>query len=189
MPRWKHTAATVPVPAAGLRVGIVADTHSAPHPALPARIAALDPALLLHAGDIGRDDVIDELEELRPTFAVRGNIDGNARPDSILLDFLAPDGARVLRLLLLHIAVYGPRLRKDAATRARRHGAQLVVCGHSHVPLIAKDRGLYVFNPGSVGPRRFQLPITLGVLTLSPDGAIDLWHVDCETGERWSPAA
>ena len=65
-------------------------------------------------------------------------------------------------------------------------GASLVVCGHSHVPFIAKQRGLTVFNPGSIGPRRFHLPIVFGTIAVTPQ-AVRLAHVDCETGRPWSP--
>ena len=62
----------------------------------------------------------------------------------------------------------------------------MVVCGHSHVPFLGRDRGHAVFNPGSSGPRRFQLPITLGVLDVSRSG-VQMRHVDCETGLPWQP--
>ena len=106
-------------------------------------------------------------------------------PDSIAVE-IGDDRGKHFGLLLTHIAVYGPKLRADAARRAKKHEASLVVCGHSHVPFIGRDRDLTVFNPGSIGPRRFRLPITFGVLTLTPE-RVDLHHVDCETGERWSP--
>jgi uncharacterized protein len=88
----------------------------------------------------------------------------------------------------LHIGVAGPRLRADAAALAREARAQLVVCGHSHVPFIGGGaRGVTVFNPGSCGPRRFQLPIVLGTIDLAPSGGVKLAHVDAETGGAWSP--
>ena len=91
---------------------------------------------------------------------------------------------------LVHIAVNGPKLRADAARIARAEHATLVVCGHSHVPFIAEERGLTVFNPGSIGPRRFSLPIVFGTLELGPrPRGVRLAHVDCETGARWLPPA
>ena len=80
----------------------------------------------------------------------------------------------------------GPRLRADVARIARAEDASLVVCGHSHVPFAASDRGITVFNPGSVGPRRFQLPIVLGVIDVSAKG-VSVFHIDCETGLPWKP--
>jgi len=61
------------------------------------------------------------------------------------------------------------------------------VCGHSHIPFIVRERGLTVFNPGSCGPRRFHLPIVFGRIGFGPNG-LGMSHVDCETGEPWSPA-
>jgi putative phosphoesterase len=141
----------------------------------------------LHAGDIGDLSVLDGLAELAPVLAIRGNIDAPARdlPDTLSLDI--QDGERrLLRLLLIHIAVYGPKLRADAARLARSEGASLVVCGHSHVPFIGRSTGISVFNPGSVGPRRFQLPIVFGVMEIGPE-RVQMHHVDCETGAVWRP--
>ncbi len=172
--------------ASSTRVAVVADTHSRPHPEAARLLIREQPAAILHAGDIGTHQVIDDLAEIAPTHAIRGNIDAYAddTPDLLVLDLTA-SGAR-LRILLMHIAVQGPRLRADARRLARAHSAQMVVCGHSHVPLIAKEGGLAVFNPGSIGPRRFQLPITYGVIDVT-DGRISLRHVDCESGGVWLP--
>jgi predicted phosphodiesterase len=60
------------------------------------------------------------------------------------------------------------------------------VCGHSHVPFIGSDRGLTVFNPGSIGPRRFSLPIVFGRIDLGTTG-VKLAHVSVETGQTWLP--
>ena len=60
------------------------------------------------------------------------------------------------------------------------------MCGHSHVPLLTEDDGLFVFNPGSIGPRRFTLPITFGVMERTETNW-SMRHVSCETGERWLP--
>jgi len=95
--------------------------------------------------------------------------------------------AGALRILMLHIGVAGPRLRADAGKLAREARAQLVVCGHSHVPFIGNERGLTVFNPGSCGPRRFHLPIVLGTIDVAQNGAVKLAHVDVETGRAWTP--
>jgi predicted phosphodiesterase len=92
--------------------------------------------------------------------------------------------ATLLNLLLLHIAVNGPKLRADVARMAKAEDASLVVCGHSHVPFAAHDKGVTVFNPGSVGPKRFDLPIVLGVIDITRTGAT-VRHVNCETGLRW----
>ncbi len=170
-----------------LRMAVVADTHSAPHPATAMQLRRLSPDAILHAGDIGNLAVLDDLEAIAPLFAVRGNIDVRAPglPDVLTLDVVAGD-ASLLRILLIHIAVDGPRLRADAARLARARGAGLVVCGHSHVPLVARDGDLSVYNPGSAGPRRFSLPIVFGTIEVTRE-AVRLAHFDCETGQPWSP--
>jgi hypothetical protein len=172
-----------------LRLAVVADTHSAPHPSTTKHVRSLSPDAILHAGDIGDLSVLDELAAIAPIFAVRGNIDVRAPslPDHLMLDVVAGD-VSLLRILLMHIAVDGPRLRADAGRLARSRDASLVVCGHSHVPLVARDRELSVFNPGSVGPRRFRLPIVFGTIDVTPT-AVHLAHFDCETGQRWQPAS
>ena len=171
------------VPADGpLRVVAVADTHGRPHERAHALIAALAPHAILHAGDVGDPAVLEDLAAIAPVHAVRGNIDGPGLPDA-----LAVDVPGRLALLLTHIAVVGPRLRADAARLARAAGAGLVVCGHSHVPFIGVDRGIGVFNPGSIGPRRFTLPIVFGVLEIPAEGRIAMRHVSCETGKVWMP--
>lgn len=167
---------------------VVADTHSQPHARAHALIEALAPRAIVHAGDIGDLSVLDGLSRLAPVHAVRGNIDGRGAalpPDTLGIDFVSGH-TRLLRVWLTHIAVYGPKIMPDVASDARANDASLVICGHSHVPFIGQDKGLTVFNPGSVGPRRFQLPITFGVLRLGP-GGVKLRHVSCETGQTWLP--
>ncbi|MBX7078106.1 MAG: metallophosphatase family protein [Nannocystaceae bacterium] len=171
----------------GLRLAVVADTHGAPHRALDQRLAALRPDAILHAGDIGDVAVLAALQRHAPLFAVRGNIDAREQPDVRVLELV--DGDRVrLRIALLHIALAGVRLRADAARIAVGESADLVICGHSHIPLVARDRGVAIFNPGSCGPRRFQLPILFGTLELTRD-AVRVRHVDCESGQPWAPPA
>ena len=169
------------------RFAVVSDTHSKPHPATEERLRELAPDAILHGGDIGELDVLPALARVAPVYAVRGNIDVQARsiPDSLTLQVLVADTMR-LRILLTHIAVYGPKLRAEVARRATAERAGLVVCGHSHVPFIGRDRGIAIFNPGSIGPRRFALPILLGCIDLSASG-VSMRHIDCETGADWLP--
>lgn len=144
------------------------------------------PHLILHAGDIGKRAVLEPFERMAPTLAVRGNIDGRGTdPDVITVDVTDTDGYQ-LRILMTHIALYGPRLRKDARLLAERHKPHLLVCGHSHVPFLGEQSGLVVFNPGSIGPRRFPLPICFGSMEFGP-GHSRIRHIDCETGQPWLP--
>lgn len=170
-----------------LTLGVVADTHSRPDPRGLELLRALKPDAIVHGGDIGDVEVLRLLEHVAPVHAVRGNIDERLpeAPDALVLE-LTHDGQVQLRALVTHIAVAGPKLRADAARLARAEKASLILCGHSHVPFFGNDRGLTVFNPGSVGPRRFTLPILFGVLKVTSSG-VSLHHVDVETGQRWEP--
>lgn len=170
-----------------LRVVVVADTHGKPHASAAEHIAAQRPHCILHAGDIGDLRVLDRLAAIAPVHAVRGNIDGHGEtiPDVRVLRLGDAQGD-LLTLLLMHIAVNGPRLRADALRLAKAHDASIVVCGHSHVPFLGRDREVVAFNPGSIGPRRFQLPILFGVMRVARSG-VQLQHIDCETGLPWTP--
>lgn len=183
-----HDTVALPVRADGsLRLAAVADTHSQPHADAARWLAAAAPDAILHGGDIGDVAVLERLAAIAPVHAVRGNIDTRATdvPDALTIE-LTRDGRAVLRILLVHIAVAGPRIRVEVARRARAAGATLVVCGHSHVPFLGADRGLTVFNPGSIGPRRFSLPIVFGTIDVAP-GGVRFAHVDVETGRPWTP--
>ncbi len=165
-----------------VRLAVVSDTHSQPHAATEARLRELAPDAILHGGDIGDLSVLDELAKVAPVYAVRGNIDTHAAhiPDVRILD------VGDLRILLTHIAIYGPKLRAEVAKHANAEKARLVVCGHSHVPFIGIDRGLTIFNPGSIGPKRFSLPIVFGTIEITETG-VKLAHLEAATGARWMP--
>jgi len=183
--RFVKKKASIPLGTDGaVRLAAVSDTHSRPHPATVTRLAEMAPDAILHAGDVGDLAVLDELARIAPIHAVRGNIDTRGDlPDVLVLDIAS---ATPLRILLTHIAVYGPKLRTPVARVAQAEGATLIICGHSHVPFIGVDRGITIFNPGSIGPRRFMLPIVFGMVDVTPSG-VKLAHVDVETGARWLP--
>lgn len=114
---------------------------------------------------------------------VSGDASGGVTDDAVAAPVVS---VRRLRIFMTHIAVAGPRLRGEIARLARADQAQLVVCGHSHVPFIGRDRDLTMFNPGSIGPRRFHLPIVFGTIKITP-ASVRLAHIDCETGQLWMP--
>lgn len=170
-----------------LRLAIVSDTHSVPYAGATEIIAGLNPDAILHAGDIGDLQVLDQFTAISPVYAVRGNIDQRlpTLPDVLVLEIMAKEKL-LLRILMLHVGLYGPRLQSQVISKAKAEAASLVVCGHSHVPFIGSGHGYTVFNPGSMGPRRIGLPIVFGVLELKA-GNFRLSHVDCETGLPWRP--
>jgi uncharacterized protein len=170
-----------------LRLAVVADTHSTLHPNTLSVLSTLRLDAILHAGDIGNLRVLDELATVSPVLAVRGNIDVR-RPglaDVLVVEVVSADRL-VLRILLLHIGLYGPKLQASVARLARTQAASVVVCGHSHVPFIGTERGLTVFNPGSAGPRRFDLPILFGTIDINFDN-FRLRHFECNSGRPWTP--
>lgn len=169
------------------RLVVISDSHSIPHVRAIELIAGLHPDAILHAGDIGDLSVLDQFTKICPVHAVRGNIDQRLPllPDELVFEVLSKEKV-ILKILTLHVGVYGPKLRPEVVSKAKAESADLVVCGHSHVPFIGSERGLIVFNPGSLGPRRNGLPIVFGVLQLS-EGNFRLSHVDCETGLPWRP--
>ena len=187
VPILVHTRKRLLVRSGALRIAIVADTHGSPHPNSHAVLRAAEPDHILHAGDVGDLSVLEGLEAIAPLTAIRGNIDVRAPGLPDVVTIAIAEGERTLvTLLLLHIGVYGPRLRADAARLARAEGAAIVVCGHSHVPFLGRDGGLTIVNPGSIGPRRFQLPIVFALMDVTA-AAIAVHHVSCETGARWEP--
>lgn len=183
----RHVRKTINVPKTGMRLVVVSDSHSSPHPSADALIRALEPARILHAGDLGKPAVLQTFERIAPVSVVRGNMDPRQSelPDRITLTLRGP-GDSTLTILLIHIALQRTRLNKAIRELAQAERAHLVVCGHSHVPLIGRDQGIALFNPGSIGPRRFSLPITFGVLDVQPTG-VSIRHFCCETGEEWKP--
>jgi predicted phosphodiesterase len=92
----------------------------------------------------------------------------------------------IMDLLLLHIAVARMRLNRDALDLLRQNPAQMVVFGHSHIPFVGEDGGVWLFNPGSAGPARMGLPTTIGLIEFS-SGPVSFRHIDLLTGRQWSP--
>jgi len=138
-----------------MRLGVISDTHGLLRP--QAIEALRGCAALVHAGDIGSPDVLAHLEALAPVTAVRGNNDCDAWsrhvPEEVTFEI-----DRV-RIHLLHDVKL---LSIDPASE----NVNIVIAGHSHSPLIDRRDGVLYFNPGSAGPRRFKLPIAVGILEL-----------------------
>ena len=136
-------------------VGVVADTHGRLHPA--ALESLLGAERILHAGDVGDAAILTLLGSVAPVTAIRGNVDRGglaaALPDTELVE-------------LGGVAVYMLHDLKTLALDPVAAGAAAVVSGHTHVAEIAMRRGVLYVNPGSCGPRRFRLPITLARMTI-----------------------
>ena len=139
-----------------MRIGIISDTHGLLRPEAVERLAGVDH--ILHAGDIGRPDVIENLRKIAPTTAVRGNVDQDAWAATYPLTARVTLGGRCF-----HVLHNFAELDIDPAAA----GIDVIVSGHSHRPRIEAIDGVLYLNPGSAGPRRFSLPIALATLKLS----------------------
>ena len=131
-------------------VGIISDTHSLLRPEAVAALRGSD--LILHAGDIGSPDVLQGLRKLAPVIAVRGNVDTGDWAASLPFTAVAEIGAR--HIWILHKL-------EDLDLDPAAAGFSAVVYGHSHRPSQETKAGIIYLNPGSAGPRRFRLPVTL----------------------------
>lgn len=141
-----------------MKVGVISDTHGLLR---PEAIAALQGcAQIIHAGDIGSQDIVEQLTAIAPLHIVRGNNDMDADWAKPIADHLRfdIDGWQVL---LVHDIADVPALVDDSV--------KLVVTGHSHKPLIDWRGDTLYLNPGSAGRRRFKLPVTLALLEVSAD--------------------
>lgn len=135
-------------------VGIISDTHGLLRPEAKAALEGCD--AIVHAGDIGKPDVLGALEAIAPVTAIRGNVDKWA--DTL------PDAAAVeIEGRWLYVIHDVNTLDLDP----RAAGLDVVISGHSHKPGVHERDGVLYLNPGSAGPRRFTLPIALAVLTVS----------------------
>lgn len=138
-----------------LRIGVISDTHGVLRPEAVETLAGV--AHIIHAGDIGDPAVLEELGKIAPVTAVRGNVDRDpwARPlpETALME------AAGRFLYILH-----DLSRLDLQPRAA--GVAAVIFGHSHVAEAERRDGVLYFNPGSAGPRRYDLPATVGILEI-----------------------
>jgi hypothetical protein len=138
------------------RIGLISDTHGLLRPQAEAFLRGCE--RIVHAGDIGEASILEALGRLAPVTAVRGNNDrggwAEALPQSEVLQI-----GEVFVYVLHDLA----ELELDPAAA----GFQVVVCGHSHRPLVEKRDGVLYVNPGSAGPRRFSLPIAAAELHVS----------------------
>jgi len=134
-------------------IGVISDTHGLLR---PAALAALrDSDFIVHAGDVGTPEILTELRAIAPVTAVRGNVDRGGWTRALpRMDVLEAGGASIY---VLHILAELD-LKPEAA------GMNVVVYGHSHVPRQEVKNGVLYFNPGSAGPRRFKLAVTVGRL-------------------------
>ena len=145
-------------------VGLISDTHGLLRREVAAALAGVD--RILHAGDVGRPEILEALQAIAPVTAVRGNVDTASWAEKLPTDTVKwIDGFNVYMIHSLgQMRIFPKAARMD-----------VVVSGHSHKPLIETLNDVLYINPGSAGPRRFTLPISVGFLRLSPKAPIEAW--------------
>ena len=144
--------------ASTMRIGVISDTHGLLRPEVVERLAGVHH--VIHAGDIGRPEVISELRKIAPITAIRGNNDRGKWATEYPHTALVKLGGR---------SIYVLHDLKELGLDPTTAGIDVVVSGHSHRPKIETVGGVVYLNPGSAGPRRFSLPIALATLELTGD--------------------
>ncbi len=140
------------------RIGIISDTHGLMRPQALCALAGC--MRILHGGDIGGAAIIEALAAIAPVTAIRGNNDIDAWGSGLpACDSITFDGVRIH---LLHDIA-------DLAFDPVTTGVRVVISGHSHQPAISERRGVLYINPGSAGPRRFRLPISVAILEINDE--------------------
>jgi putative phosphoesterase len=137
------------------RIGLISDTHGLLRPEAVPALAGSD--LIVHAGDVGKPEILDRLRAIAPVVAVRGNIDKGEWASRLPLTAVVE--AHLARIYVIH-DVHDLEIDPAAA------GFAIVISGHSHKASREERSGVMYVNPGSAGPRRFKLPITLALLDL-----------------------
>jgi putative phosphoesterase len=137
-------------------IGVISDTHGLVRPQALEALAGVD--MILHAGDVGKQEVLDTLKDIAPVVAVRGNNDKGDWAQT-LPDWEVVEVGKV-SIYMLHDV-------KAIDISPSGAGFHVVVSGHSHKPSIEEHRGVLYVNPGSAGPRRFKLPVSLAHLQIS----------------------
>jgi uncharacterized protein len=150
------------------RIGVISDTHGLLRPQALAALAGSE--LIIHAGDVGRPEILDELRAVAPVVAVRGNVDYGQWALALPLSQVVEVGET--QLYVLHD-------RNALDLNPVTAGFKAVISGHTHKPLAERTNGVLYLNPGSAGPRRFKLPVTLAVLE-TRGGELDVQFVELD---------
>ena len=139
-------------------IGLISDTHGLVRADVHTALAGVE--LILHAGDVGGDEILDELTLIAPVLAVYGNTDAPGDPR------LAESIERTIGGVRIHVS-HGHELGSPTTKKLLEHyAAEVIVYGHTHQPLVAHAVGRLVVNPGAAGPRRFKLEPSVARLTI-----------------------
>ncbi|MDP9039361.1 MAG: metallophosphatase family protein [Acidobacteriota bacterium] len=139
-----------------MRVGVISDTHGLLRPEMLGRLRGVDH--ILHAGDVGSCSILDALRAVAPLTAIRGNVDVSGACACLPATEAVEVGGKLF--YLVHSVT-------DLDIEPRAADVTMVVSGHTHRAEIRGKNGVVYLNPGSVGPRRFNLPVTMGFVTIA----------------------
>ena len=140
-------------------IGVISDTHGLLRPDVHSALAGVE--LILHAGDIGGDEILTELELIAPVRAVYGNTDPPGQAGLAAAIDMAIDGVSI------HVSHGHEVGAPTPQTLLERYAADVLVYGHTHRPLVARAAGRLVLNPGAAGPRRFDIMPSVARLTIA----------------------
>lgn len=150
--------------AAEVRIGLISDTHGLLREEAKSALSGSD--IILHAGDVGSPDVLEELRVIARVIAVRGNVDRGEWADELPMAVLVEVAG--IKIFLIHDI-------KQMEIDPVAAGVQVIIYGHSHKPGEKEESGILYLNPGSAGKRRFKLPIGLAVIEIRGDGIRTRW--------------
>ena len=136
-------------------VGVISDTHGLLRPEAERALQGVE--LIVHAGDVGKPEVLASLRKIAPVFAVRGNVDTGVWAQELPITNIVETGRGCLYIL---------HNLRELDLRPEAAGFDAVISGHTHQAEQKKQDGVLYLNPGSAGPRRFHLPVTLAILEL-----------------------
>ncbi len=145
-----------------IRIGVIADTHGLFDPVIARHFRGVD--YIVHAGDIGKRSVIEQLETIAPVTAVSGNVDEYEKSGFPTEALIKLNG---FRIAIRHVVLEAGQLTKDGKAFLDRTRPDICIFGHTHQPKHEWLGDMLLFNPGSAGPKRFTLPRMLGKITIS----------------------
>lgn len=140
------------------QLAVLSDTHGLLRDTVIERLQGVQ--VILHAGDVGKPLVLEQLGEIAPTYAVKGNVDHGEWASKLPFD--------------VHLSLNGQRCymvhrRQDLAQAVLDSGLDVIIFGHSHKPYLGKHENTLLLNPGSIGPRRFTLPVSMVLMFWEAD--------------------
>jgi len=158
-----------------VKLGVLSDTHGLLRPEVLPALEGVD--AILHAGDVGDAGILDQLRAIAPVYAIRGNVDTKGPTASLRPQEAIELGGHFI--YMLHSV-------DQLDIHPKASGITAVVYGHSHKPLIEYKHGVLFLNPGSCGPRRFSLPVSVAYMYLEPNrpARAEIVHLAVEADKR-----